>query len=325
MFYMGGEQELAKSKCYHDVTNSGRSSLRLIIESADLRGKRILLPSFLCEVIVDVFTEYEVNIDFYDINTNFEFQLPKDLIHYDALYLIKFFGGTGDSFCDSISRFKKCIIIDDVFSPYPHVLERQPLWFSYNSLRKISPVADFSLLYSNYPIADIGKADLASFALLKYEAKDLKNSYLKDKIGDENKYLALFEKAEEILDRSRGIYRPSEKSIIEAINFFSRRDIESSVRKSNYQYIKSLLPELLLDIETEFYSFAPILLSNRDEIRRKLMEENIFLAVHWPKSELIPNRLSDSIISIPLDTRYSHEDFKRLYGFIDSNLLPSGH
>lgn len=313
---MGGEQELSQCRYYRDVTNSGRSSLRLLIESGNLRGKRVLLPNFLCDIIISVFSEYDVDIDFYDVNVNFEFQLPIDLTSYDALYLIKFFGGTNSSFFESISRFKKCIIIDDVFSPYPHVLERQALWFSYNSLRKISPVADFSLLYSNHPIVKIDKEVLPSFSALKYEAKTLKSNYLKNGMGDENTYLELFFKAEGILDSSHGIYRASETSIIEAINFFSRLDIEFETRKSNYNQIKSLLPELLLDVETEFYSFAPILLSNRDEVRRTLMAENIFLAVHWPKCEQVFNKVSEHIISIPLDCRYGSENFEQLCRFI---------
>ena len=312
MFHIGGEQELTKKPYFRDITNSGRSSLRLIVESANLQGKRILLPNFLCEVIVDVLLEYDVKIDFYNVGIDLEFQLPVTLLEYDGLYLIKYFGSTSESFRRALSKFTKCIIVDDVFSPYPHILKRESSWFSYNSLRKISQIADFSLLYSNVPTIKVDKLILPSFSSLKYEAKDLKSKFLTEGVGEEKGYLSLFINAERLLDDSRGIYRASENSICEAIEFYSRLDSEKHIRKTNYDCLKAILGPVAMDIEAEFYSFLPLLLNNRNDIRRKLMADNIFLAIHWPKCNLVNNQLSECILSIPLDCRYGDDELQQL-------------
>lgn len=316
MFHMGGEQELAASGYYREITNSGRASLRLIIESAQLSHKRILLPGFLCEIICDVLAEYHLQVDFYSVDSTFNYHLPDNIDDYDALYLIKYFGGTTDSFHRAVAGFERCIIIDDVFSPYPETIERAAPWYSYNSLRKISAVADFSMLYSNEPLASFNDTTLEAFARLKYTAKRQKFEYLNTQIGDEQGYLELFSQAEKVLDEQKGIYRPSTQSVLAAIEFFAQLEQERSVRADNYQLIKLLLPELSVSIATSFHSFVPLLLENRDDVRCALMKDNIFLAIHWPAVAGVENVLSQSILSVPLDSRYSQDELTLLCGHI---------
>ena len=317
MFYIGGEQELAPLNYFQEVTNSGRSSLRLIIESANLRNKHILLPNFLCQVIIDTLQEYHITFDFYSVDLNLEFQLPKNIENYDALYLIKYFGGRTKTFVQACSLFKGCLIVDDVFSPFPEVLKRSGLWFSYNSLRKISPIADFSLLYSNKPITSVARTELPGFSKIKYQAKKSKYNHLNFRQGNEQAFLDLFEQAEAILDNHIGIYSPSAESIIAATQYFSGLEKEKEIRKSNYELINDLLAEHSISIDAGFYSFAPLLLNNRDTLRLQLMGYNVFLAIHWPAVSLLENDLSKSIISIPVDSRYGSNDIKKICSLIN--------
>jgi hypothetical protein len=310
MFYMGGEQELAEDGLFKSTTNSGRSSLRLILESANLRNKKVLFPDFFCEVIMDIFKEYQIEFGFYHIKDNFQICLPDDSEKYDALYLIKFFGGITDSFTKACSSFQSCIIIDDVFSPYPQALTCNTPWYSFNSLRKISPISDFSLVYSNHPLKPINAEYLDEFSILKYQAKKNKFEYLHNNQGNEEEYLRLFTEAEDILSNSKGIFTPSTASMVESLRFFSKLENETEARKTNYQLINQLLPNNSVNIDASFYSFAPVFLTNRDEIRSELMKKNIFLAVHWPSSKVIKNTISQSIISIPVDSRYSVDEIK---------------
>jgi len=305
MFHIGGEQELAPLNHFQTITNSGRSSLRLIIESANLRNKHILLPDFLCQVIIDTLQEYQITFDFYSVDKKLGFELPNDIVKYDALYLIKYFGGSTRTFVEACSLFKSCLIIDDVFSPFPEVLKRNDLWFSYNSLRKVSPIADFSIVCSNEPIDSLTPTELPKFSEIKYQAKYLKYNYMNHQQGSEKEYLALFGQAEAILDSNVGIYSPSPVSVIAAIQYFQNLDQERKCRKSNYELVCHLLPDYSIPLVAEFYSFAPLLLADRDNVRIQLLKDNVFLAVHWPAVDLHDNTLSRSIISIPVDSRYS--------------------
>ncbi|MFT5716022.1 MAG: hypothetical protein ACI9T7_000195 [Oleiphilaceae bacterium] len=316
MLHVGGEQELAQMNYFRELTNSGRSSLRWIIESAQLKHKRLLLPDFLCEVILDVLAEYHINVDFYTVDRQFGYQLPDDLSHYDGLYLIKYFGAVTDSFERALSTFKQCIIVDDVFSPYPHVLDLAQPWYSFNSLRKISPIADFSMLYSNRTFATVKVDKLPEFAELKYQAKQCKYDYFNSGVGSEKAFLALFAQGERCLDEKKGIFSPSNRSVLESLDFYRQLDQEKILRRKNYNVICSELAEYLSPITTDYYSFAVIFLPDRDVIRKKLMAHNIFLAVHWPEVIGISNQLSRAILSIPLDSRYSKKNMEDICQYV---------
>ncbi len=316
MRHVGGEQELAQLHYFRELTNSGRSSLRWIIESAQLESKRLLLPDFLCEVILDVLAEYNIDVDFYAVDSQLGYQLPDDLSDYDALYLIKYFGATNASFELAIAAFEQCIIVDDVFSPYPHILDVTQPWYSFNSLRKISAVADFSMLYSNRTFASVQVDKLPDFAELKYQAKQCKYEYFNSGKGSEKEFLALFTQGERCLDENKGIFLPSTNSVLESINFYNKLEEEKIIRRNNYGVICGKLAEYLLPITTDFYSFAVIVLPNRDAIRKKIMAHNIFLAVHWPEVIGISHQLSRTILSIPLDCRYSTKDMEDICQYI---------
>ena len=257
----------------------------------------------MCQIIIDVLEEYEITYDLYSINYDLEFELPDDISIYDALYLIKYFGSKTSSFINACQLFEQCLIIDDVFSPFPEVLTRNEPWFSYNSLRKITPIADLSLIYSNVQLVSINKSKLSNFSTIKFRAKYKKFDYLDKGVGTEKQYLDLFNKAEHILDNSKGIYYPSNDSLILAMKYFGRLEDERILRKRNYNLVKELLPDITIPINTDFYSFAPILLYNRNQVRSKLMADNIFLAVHWPEDS-VHSLINDKVLSLPLDSRY---------------------
>lgn len=316
MNHVGGEQELTQQDHFSELTNSGRSSLRWIIESAQLQSKRVLLPDFLCEIILDVLAEYHIDVDFYSVDSQLVYQLPDDLSHYDALYLIKYFGATTASFEYAIATFKHCIIVDDVFSPYPHILDITQSWYSFNSLRKISAVADFSMLYSNRLLKPIDLKPLTEFSELKYQAKQDKYDFFKAKKGEEQAYLSLFNQGESCLDKHKSIFSPSSRSVVESIHFYQGLERERVIRRKNYAVVYQQLGKYILPIQSDDYSFAPILLLNRDAVRRKLMGHNIFLAVHWPAPIGVTNQLSHSILSIPLDSRYDESDMREICRYI---------
>ena len=104
---------------YHAMVHSGRAALRLLIISG-LNKKKILLPDYLCAVIIDVMRQYKVPYDFYHINPD----LTPDWAgvrgkQFDVLYVINYFGHKTKVPLDLIK--KKTLLIDDIFSPAPEI------------------------------------------------------------------------------------------------------------------------------------------------------------------------------------------------------------
>ena len=65
---IGGELCLKDEDSKIFFTNSGRSSLRLFLRNID-KNKKILIPNFLCEVIVKILEEEVTNIQIDFIET----------------------------------------------------------------------------------------------------------------------------------------------------------------------------------------------------------------------------------------------------------------
>lgn len=304
MIPVGGEQELPKSSYFKTLTSSGRDSLKLIIESGNLQDRVFLLPDFLCEVVLTTLNGYSIQYRHYTVHNDLSFDLGP--VHEDeVVYLVNYFGKQQQDSLETISN--NTVIIDDVFSPFPCVPSISS-WYSFNSLRKISPLADGSMVYSSHPLSEqrIQLESNSEFANQKYLAKNKKFEFIYHGIGKEEDYLALFLAAEDILNNRQSISSMSIVSQFAFAEFCVKLEDERHIRQQNYNMVCELLPESVIPIQTDFYSFAPLLLADRDAIKCYLMEHRIFLPVHWP----CMSPLSQYILSIPLDSRYSPDDMK---------------
>ena len=114
MKIIGGEAELKKIDMNEYITDSGRSSLRLILQK--LKKKKFLIPNYLCEIILKILNEYEVNYSFYNIKKNLSID-NKSIIKqsYDAIYIINYFGKKHN--IANIIDEEKFVIEDNVFLP----------------------------------------------------------------------------------------------------------------------------------------------------------------------------------------------------------------
>ena len=316
---IGGEQELLSDSLYYGATNSGRSSLRWAIKSMGLSRKKILVPNFICQTVIDLLSEQEATIDFYRVKPDLNILLdPKSLANADAVYLVRYFGVQTASLNDALSTLQIPFILDDVFGVSKPIFDSACHWSYFNSFRKVSAVAGYSQLISNRELASISTKDLPGFDQLKYKAKDLKAKYLADGLNDQASYLVPFNRAEKLLDTSSpGIYRPSGRSSILVNEFFRTLDQETLHRQNNLALAKNLLPKhFYINIAPEFPSFLPIVLQKRDAVRKRLMQYQVFLAIHWPQSSMTHNQLSDCLLSLPLDSRYSSSDIERVCNLI---------
>lgn len=315
---IGGEQELADDECFYGVTNSGRSSLRWLILSMGLKNKTLLVPDFVCQIVIDVLIEFNINIYFYSVQDDFEFTLPNNFDGIDAIYLVQYFGHKSKAFQLALNMSTLPLIIDDVFGVDVPNVEATVFWGYFNSLRKITAISDFSQLVSNMPLVEIERKRLPVFSLLKYQAKRIKFDFIQAGHGEETEYLTNFEQAENLLNEKKGIFVAEDKSVVLAGNFQQTYSHNQYLRRQNLKIAKECLDSsLYIDISPEFPSFLPLILHQRDKVRRELMKNEIFLAVHWPELIQVQNKLSHKILSLPLDSRYTCNDIKRVCTLIN--------
>ena len=315
MKLIGGEIHRPGEGLHTYLTDSGRSSLRLILGSG-LKGKKFLLPDFLCKIIPTVFDEMGVEYSYYKVLENLSIDLEstrgKD---FDVLYLINYFGNTHDVFD---GRFPETTMFleDCVFSPVVDAPPGIPHWAGFNSFRKMSFLADGSLVKSSIRLnEEMIRKDDAPFSHMKYEAKRMKHEYLHSGSFSEEEYLKLFNDAERCVDAQKTVFSMSGRSLANVLEFYRNMEGEYTARTRNYQALDRFLGHLKIKIRTNYYSLYPLWVDHRDELRTYLFSHRVFLPVHWPNSGF-QNSLYDHIISVPVDSRYDESDMERVADLI---------
>ena len=293
-------------------TDSGRSSLRLAADSV-LKNKKVLLPNFLCGIIPDILSSCGVLFEYYPVKQDL---VPdKDAIasmDFDALYGINYFGAVYD-WARVLPSPEIILIEDNVFLGCFEKNDNVDTWIGFNSFRKIMPVADGSIILSTIPLAhDRIHPETPMFSKVKYQGKRLKQAYLSSGQGGEEDYLNLLQKGERLLEAQIDIHRMSDHSTWILIEQGCRMSESLAARRKNYELLSRMLGDYAIDICPRFPSFIPLLVPDRDGLRRHLKSQSIFLPVHWPPPDGVRNDIYDSIISVPVDDRYDPSDMAHI-------------
>ena len=303
---IGGELELKFSNVESYFTDSGRSSLRFFLRTSINKNKKYLLPDFFCEVIERIFIDENIEYSFYKIDNKLLFD-ERELLNkdFDVLYVINYFG-MQTSIESSVLK-NKIIIEDNVFfHNFENVLKYKH-WFAFNSFRKVSQLSGGSLIKTNLDLdEDLISNKNAPFVKVKNVAKNIKYEYLNNTLFTEQEYLDKLKEAEDDLDKQKNIFNIDNGLISNLISMDI--NIQQIIRKRRFEILYSLFPQECINKKPSYYSFFILLVKNRNKLREKLMRDNIYLPIHWPKSS-VSNELYNKIISIPLFEIYTKQEF----------------
>jgi len=315
MKLIGGELPIKLTPYFIFFTDSGRSSLRLILRQKQIKNKIIAIPDFICDIVPKVLEDESIKFVTYHINENLEICYQDfDKLEYDVLYVVGYFGIR--YYIPNKYLENKILIDDNVFFYDFFNHNNAKLWVGFNSYRKISHLADGSLILTNM---DFDTKDIicenAPYSMNKYKAKHMKYEYLLEKernLNKEKKYLELFSLAEKKLNEQKGIYNISCNSIynLSKYDYINSKEIQ---RKRFYQ-LQDIFKEYSINSKAEEYTFFVLKIDNREEIIQYLRKKGIYLPIHWPYrgQSPTPNILYKKILSIPLFSFYSDEEFNFL-------------
>lgn len=323
------------------LLSGGQGSIQFILEDIDINhDEYILVPAYLCPSILHNFKRLNIKYKFYKVNKDLSIDLNDieekiSKFKIKAVFLINYFGFYHHKqTIDYLKQLQKqdIIIIEDAV---------QMLWFSkkeqffgdyiFNSYRKFLPI-DGSIILCNknkrYNFKKDSYSENINLARIK------KTAFQKFSVGNEKEFLSLYEKAEEEYYKRQNIIGMDG----EAKKMLSKVDYKFifDKRKENYCYLYDNLIEnnkiqIIYNkklIEDNSVLGLPVLIENRDEIRKKLRKFNIYCPVHWDilnegwSGEYINSRyISRKILTIPIDQRYETNDMKRLVDVIQNFLI----
>jgi hypothetical protein len=302
--HFGGELAAEQSGHNAYLTDSGRSSLRLILQSG-FAGKTFLLPDFLCGIIPQVFTELGVRFGFYHVGENLEIDAGSVSSQtFDVLYVIDYFGSRAGY--EGLVSGEQWVLEDCVFLPTVTQRGAYANWIGFNSLRKASALTDGSVVVSRAPLdRALIAAAAAPFAEQKAAAKLLKRKFLAAGEGSEDDYLALFARAEQMADEQKKIYSMSGGSLAQYLEMLISIETEISRRRQNMEVLRHRLGHLEVRLDAGQPSHFVIRTERRDELRKRLRESRVFLPSHWPHTHGPDNPLYRTLVGISVDSHYS--------------------
>lgn len=297
--------------------SSGRAALYQILKY--LKSERgvylTLLPDFLCSSVLVPVKELGLDFIFYPINEQLELEKKSFAGLYkkgSAVLLINYFGlqdlNTQINAIRSIDE-KAIIIEDDVQAYYEFKKPLGDVDFKFTSLRKTFAVPDGGLVKTKHNLPKVESPNM--FGQYKAAAsllKSMREGNFNDKI-----YLELFEKGESLIDDEldSGMSLVAEKLYAfmdeERVKIRRLNNASYLVKKLDSIGIKPILP--LIDNHVPL--FIPIVLNNRDDVRKVMFQHEIYCPIHWPLEGLNLKRgeiMSRTELSLIVDQRYSQKD-----------------
>jgi hypothetical protein len=320
------------------LTTSGRGALSLLLDHVKPRVKSVLLPSYICDSVILPFEQAGYELTYYDVDKYLK-PINIDMIKNSNVGIFLHMGYFGFSTNEILSdlilslKSESVITIEDVthtlFSQQNKPIESDYIigsirkWFGIPSggFLATDRIMNFELIDANDDFINIRRSSLYQ----KFEYMNSGNKSIK------STYLSGFNKAEHILDGDIKPYKIDYESEV-IIKNLDNKELQSA-RQRNYDFLLKHLKDvdgievIFNDVENDVTPmFFPIYVkSNRDELRRRLIEKEIYCPVHWPTPKQVNGHLNittksiyDSILSIPCDQRYQIEDMRRIINEIVS-------
>lgn len=304
------ELEISEGVSHHKDAislNTGRNALEYVLITK--KFKKVYLPYFTCEVVLEPFHKLNIDFEFYNIDENFEpiFDFGK-LLEFEAFLYTNYFA-LKDNYISQISKKIKNLIIDNAQSFYSKPIEGN---YTFYSPRKFFGVSDGAYLYTDTKLDHILQTDL-SITRFSHHLKRIDTSA-------EEGYLEFINNDKSL--ESNPIKKMSKLTsrLLNSINY----DRIAIVRKQNMAYLHRGLGDsnnLKLDIESIEVPMVYPYWSTK-EIRMKLLKHKVYTATYWPNVKEwcsendLEYRMMDEIVHLPIDQRYGVKEMELIVKII---------
>lgn len=283
--------------------NTGRNALEVILRYRDY--KKVWLPSYYCNEILQAFYVTETDYGFYDISKSLLPIIEKPILDNEALLIINYFGLFGKQIKELVSKYKNVIVDNSqAFFEKPFFDED-----TFYSCRKFFGVSDGAYLYTP----------------LKYDWNKLPT--------DDSAYRLshLVGRIESGAESSFHYYKRNESSMayqsIKQMSLLTRALMKNinyemceKERTNNFFHLHNKLKysnELDLTFTNINGPYMYPFLIKDEKLRKKLIDNKIFVPQFWRNLLEIEDGswryyLSKYLLPLPIDQRFGEEEMLRI-------------
>lgn len=306
------ELELPQRGEYHSEAlslNTGRNCLEYILR---VRGyKRVYLPYYSCEVLLEPFNKLSIEYTFYHINERLELDEDIQLQDGEALLCINNFGLKQDYIVTLAAKYGQQLIVDNTQAFYTKPIEGIDTFYS---CRKFFGVADGAYLYCDkqldmeleqdqswqrmdYLFKRIDLSPQAAYADFRARSADLRNNPIRLMSSLTHRIMASVD-YQQMAQRRRDNYRL----------------LDEALKDKNYR--------LLQLTDDEVPMIYPYYIEYGSRLRQHFIEHHVFCARYWPNILDLCSpmdweyKLAENLVCIPIDQRYNENDIQNIVSLL---------
>ena len=319
----------------HVYTRSGREAIGFILDELTPNRRIAALPAYICEAMLQPFLSRGYSIEYFGVDESFnpnidgvKAALSKEP---DILLVIDWFGMKKNEEVVSIARKHRgdIVVLVDCTHSFFHDSVISGVDYVVASLRKWLPLPDGAIAAScKQKFKNELEHKDSRFTDLRKNAMTMKTDYLATgRRALKVEYRRVLQEAELLLACGDEVYEMSPFSLF----LLSRMDWDdmrtrrcqnfNALYRSLTNRASAIVVPIVDSLATELecpFSFPILVANNRDELQAWLAEHGIYCPVLWPLpqcaygSDRVSAYLSDSMLSIPCDQRYSVDDMEHI-------------
>lgn len=286
---------------------SGRSAIEAVLKHLP-DVKTALLPSYCCDSIIEPFRRAEIEISFYDVNDHYGLEIQIDQTS-DILLFCNYFG-----FKTEIPEYEGIIIEDITHSFFSDCQYHVQSDYLVASLRKWEPI--YCGGYCSIHVS--GCLPPEEFIEGKKKSMKMKTQYLEDydKKKKEKFFLGFGTSNMWLGQNYSGLLMDTySKKYLSCVDMERQKYIRRRNAHMLYEGLQGKYQFLFSEENMDCPLFVPILIEEkeRDRVRRKLIDHQIYCPVHWPHPNAeCESNLYDRELSLICDQRYDEGDMERI-------------
>lgn len=305
------ELELPLRSEYHSeaiALNTGRNCLEYILR---VRGyKRVFLPYYSCEVLLEPFNKLGIDYTFYHINERLEIDEDITLGDDAALLCINYFGLKQDHVETLAAKYGQQLIVDNTQAFYARPIEGIDTFYS---CRKFFGVPDGAYLYCDKPL-DMELEQDQSWDRMDYLLKRID-------VSPEAAYPDFKARSADLRNNPIKTMSPLTHRIMASIDYQQ----VAQRRRDNYRLLDEALNDknrISLPLVNDTVPMVYPFLTNVEDLRKRLINNQIFVAQYWPnvldwcEEDCREYQLTKQLLPLPIDQRYGEDDMKRIIELI---------
>ena len=280
--------------------SSGRACLSYLIEQRGIR--KIALPDFNCDIVETVCRTHDVSIRVYPVGADLR---PKTLQTEEDewFYLVNFYGQLTEDEVHHVAARVPQLIVDNAQAYFDLPLSGVDTLYT---CRKFLGVPDGGFLYTTAP----------ERALPADESRERMGFVLGRFERPAGEYFAAAAQNNDDLSMEPKRMSGLTENLLHAVDY----DRVKTKRTENFRLLHEGLGSvngLNLRVTEGAYAY-PLMLAEGQKIRKKLIEQKIFVPTLWPnvlkeeQKNTAAYTLADNILPLPCDQRYGPEEMNMI-------------